>query len=149
METNQTQTTETQESAQVTQPAKGRTVRAAQPAKAKLAFSMLQGFRPMSGAALYAHTAAVIDLLNMRKGAKIPRATLTKILGETAVKHHLTKTGMFDIDERGVYLSALGMVNPHWVSTDPELTAACVKVLTTGQPDGQIVKNPIGIKALA
>ena len=117
-------------------------------AKVKLGFVMLQGFRPSNGNALYAHTAAVIDLMNMRKGAKVPRATLTKIMGETAVKHHLNTTGFLAQDATGVSLSAIGRDNPHWLKVDPELHAACVAVLTTGKVDARIIKNPSGIKAL-
>lgn len=133
-------------------PAKniGRAQRQATPPqpRTKLAFAMLQGFRPTAGAALYAHTSAVVELLNMRKGAKIPRATLTKIIGETAVKHHLSATGFFAQDAGGVYLSDIGKENPHWVKVDPELKAACIEVLTTGKPSEKLFKNPAGIKAI-
>ena len=130
--------------AQATAP---RTVRPASPA---LAFRMLQGFRPMAGAALYAHTAAVLQLTGMDKGKRVPYATLVAVLGETAVKHHQKTTGFFGADEKGVFLSELGKINPHWLAANvnAELKAACIEVLTTGKTNDKVIKNAAGIKAI-
>ena len=114
-------------------------------------FKMLQGFRPQAGSHLFAHTAAVLELTGMAQGKAVPRSTLTAIMGETAIKHHTAKTWMFSATSKGVELSDLGQVNPHWLQADPELKAAYMEILTTGKtskPMPQAYVNPIGIKPL-
>ena len=114
-------------------------------------FKLLQGFRPQAGTHLFAHTSAVLELTGMIQGKAVPRSTLTAIMGETAIKHHTAKTWMFSATSKGVELSDLGQVNPHWLQADPELKAAYMEILTTGKtskPMPQAYVNPIGIKPL-
>ena len=115
--------------------------------KAKLAYCILQGYRPMSGAALFAHTAAFIELTGMSSHA-VPRATVTRAMGQTAVKHHTRSTYFFDETEKGLIVSAIGKAAFALRHIDPELKAGFIAVLTTGKPDARVLKNPLGIKAL-
>ena len=134
-----------QVTAQVEAPVtnKARTVRAPTP---KLAFRVIG--RPGAGASLYAHTAAVFELLGMFKGAKIPRATLAQIIGDTAVKYHLTKTYSLDWDANGLSLHDGGKAYFKARAIDPELKAAWLEVLTTGKTNDKVCKNQTNIKAM-
>lgn len=124
-------------------PAKGKTVRAATP---KLAFRCLA--RPGAGASLYAHTSAVFELLKMNLGAKIPRATLVSIIGETAVKYHLNVRCSLDWDNSGISVNSFGRDMFKTRAIDPELKAAWIEVLSTGKTNDKVCKNPNNIKAV-
>lgn len=116
-----------------------------------LAYCMLQGFRPAAGAALFAHTAAFLALTGMDAGKRIPRATVVKALGETAVKHHLTRTGFFAQYPDGVTVSDMGVDAFKLRTIDPELFAGFSDILATGKTSRnmpQTFTNPNGIKAI-
>lgn len=120
-------------------------------ATATLSYCMMQGYRPGSGSALFAHTAAALALLGMDKGKRIPRSTLTRILGETAVKHHTNSTGFFEQDSNGVAVSSMGRDAFAMRSINPELLAGFMDILTTGKTSRALptsFTNPLGIKAL-
>jgi len=122
---------------------------ASKPQAAKLAYCMLQGFRPMSGQSLFAHTAAFFKLSGMSETKAVPNALVSRVMGSTAVRYHLKQTGFFDQTERGLVHSATGREYFTKIrATNPELVAACVEILTTGKPNDKICKNPVGIKAL-
>ena len=102
----------------------------------------------MSGAALFAHTAAFIELSGMN-AHPVARATVTRAMGQTAVKHHTRSTYFFDETERGLIVSAIGKAAFALRHIDPELKAGFIAVLTTGKPDARVIKNPLGIKPIA
>lgn len=108
----------------------------------------LAGGRPNAGNALFAHTAAVFELMGMTRGAKVPRATLSKIMGETAVKYHLNTTRVFDWDDKGISLHDFGRLFFSSRKIDPELKAAFIEVLSTGKTNDKVMKNATFIKPI-
>ena len=114
-------------------------------------FALSQGFRPSAGAALFAHTEAFLTLSGMYAGATLPRSTVVRFMGETAVKHHLNSTGFFAQDVLGVHISAMGMDAFKLRTIDPEMLAGFTDILSTGKTARTMsatFTNPIGIKAV-
>lgn len=123
----------------------------AEQAPKAIKYCMLQGYRPRGGSALFAHTAAALELFGMDKGASIPKARLATVLGDTAVKHHLNTTGFLAQDEHGVTVSDLGKDAFLLRHVDPEEKAAFIEILTTGKTEKPLpvsYTNPKGIKAI-
>jgi hypothetical protein len=119
--------------------------------RAGVAFHMLQGFRPMAGSALFAHTAAFLELSGLDAGKTLPRATVAKCMGDTAVKHHLNSTGFLEQSSTGVTVSLMGREAFALRSIDPELKAGFLDILSGGKTERNMpdtFKNPKGIKAL-
>lgn len=91
-------------------PAKAKTAKPAgkqaQASKVKAsqaaAYSILPQMRPKAGRVLQAHTEAAIRLLGMyKKGAKVQRAALSRVVGDTAISYHI-KNGSFESPEQGL-----------------------------------------------
>ena len=106
-------------------------------------FCLSGAARPSAGTRLASHTAAVLGLTGMAAGQRIPGAELRQLIGDTAYGYH-TRNGNFDHDAKGVTLTEKGLLHfigrPN-IQSDPEMEAAYAKVLTTGKPDGNMVKN--------
>ena len=129
------------------QATKGKTATKAPAVK----FYMLQGFRPVSGGDLFAHTHAVLTLLGMYKGAHVAGSTLPKLLGDTAIKHHIRVTGFLGQDKDGYYLNEGGKQIFPAREMSPESIDCFTQILTTGthkKDSHKTYANPIGIKAL-
>ena len=147
MDTTQTQTqTDAQALAMIDKPAPvaAPQTRVAKPA---LKYCILQGYRPMSGSALFAHTAAFIELTGMTS-KPVARALVARCMGATAVKHHTRSTYFFDETEKGLIVSAIGKAAFALRHIDPELKAGFIAVLTMGKPDARVLKNQLGIRAI-
>lgn len=114
-----------------------------------LAFKITTGGKPSAGARLFAHTQAVHDLTGMSKGAKVGRATLRSILGDTAIAYHLKQGNYKLTDNSMVYISELGFATFELRAGKilPSDYAAFVDILTTGKPN-DLCKNPIFIEAI-
>jgi hypothetical protein len=133
--------------AQIEAPAQA-PAQASKQAPAKLAYHIAQGFRPMSGAKLFAHTAAFLDLSGISEKKPVARALAVRVMGQTAVKYH-TERGNFHHAAEGLFLTVIGTEYLRKMrAVDPELRAAFVEVLSTGKPNDKVCKNPIGIKAI-
>lgn len=105
--------------------------------------------RPVSGANLHAHTQAVLELSGMVKGKGAPKALLARVMGETAVRYNM-KEGKFALNEKGeVVLTAAGKAGFETRSPDRNVVELFKSILTTGKPDGAIVKNADLIQKLA
>ena len=106
------------------------------------------GFRPGSGRALFAYTMAWLQVSGLIDGGSIPRATALKLAGSTAIKYHSEKTGRMVDDGTTVKLSPTGANffadRPH----DAKDREAYAAMLTTGQPDGRLIKTPHAIGTL-
>lgn len=142
---------QTQTQTQTQKPAAKGAQNSAPVAAARPMFALLQGFRPAAGAALYAHTAAFLALSGMGAGKHIPRATVVRFLGDTAVKHHTNKTGFFEQHADGLTVGAMGAEAFALRTIDPELFAGFMDILATGKTSRnmpQTFTNPNGIKAI-
>jgi hypothetical protein len=111
-------------------------------------FVLKDGFRPSAGARLASHTAAVLGLSGMIDGATVPAAELRQMIGDTAFGYHSRK-GNIERTDKGCKLSNHGQqLFMARVGVDPEMIVAFERVLSTGKPDGNMVKNADAIKAL-
>jgi hypothetical protein len=118
----------------VASPAKKTTVKAASKAAAfAVKFAIIDYARPAHGHALFAYTAAWRELSGLDKGNTVPRATLVKIAGETAIAYH-TKNGNFEKTENGLKMSAKGQLFFAAKSVDAELKKTFVEIMSKGQP---------------
>lgn len=87
--------------------------------------------RPQRGNALFAHTAAAFEALGLSRGESIPRQTMLRVWGETALKYHAAK---FDHTESGYSLNDEGFSFFQEARTvDPEQAAVFFTMLTTGK----------------
>lgn len=102
------------------------------------------GFRPSAGAALYAHTQAFLELSGMAEGKAVPRATVSKAIGDTATKYHVAQCNM-EATPEGLTLTERGQVLFSTRSINPEMLKAFKGILTTGKADGTLIKNQSGI----
>jgi hypothetical protein len=109
--------------------------------------------RPSSGRPLYGYTEAVLQLLGMYNGKHATREQLNKIMGSTAVGYHLTKTCTFEMTENGITLSEHGKLffgtRRETKMLDEQDVKDWTGIMTTGQPDGRLIKNAAHIKAFA
>jgi hypothetical protein len=99
--------------------------------------------RPGSGVLLFAYTEAVLQLLDMYAGAEIEKATLSKIMGATAIQYHTNKCTLARLDNGRYILTSAGKAffaerAGRAVAAD---VAAWIQVLSTGQIDGVVAKN--------
>ena len=139
-------------------PAKGAQRKAQRPTQAPapvatpaIKYRMLQGFRPGSGSALFAHTAAFLELSGMDQGKRLPSKYVESIIGPAAIKHHLKATGFFEVNASGLAVSPLGIDAFALRSINPELKQAFIDILATGKTDKVVpasFTNPNGIKAI-
>jgi hypothetical protein len=111
------------------------------------------GFRPLAGAALYAHTAVFLKHSGIDK-APVPSATVRTIIGGTALAYHV-KAGNFayvgdtPTQRGGVIVTPQGQGNFSKRQTNAELVSAFEAVLTQGVCDDRVIKNPVGIIQIA
>lgn len=113
-----------------------------------IAFSLMAGVRPTSGANLYAHTQAVLELTGMIKGKGAKKATLAMVMGETAVRYNM-KEGKFEINDKGeVVLTAGGAAQFAARKVDAATVEAFKALLSTGKPN-ELCKNADFIRKLA
>lgn len=98
-----------------------------------IAFAIVDYARPKAGAALFAHTAAFLELSGLNAGAAYPKAKAVQVIGQTAVKYH-AGNGNIEQTAEGVKLTDKGRAffaaRP---AVDKELHAAFVEVLTEGK----------------
>lgn len=98
-----------------------------------IAFAIVDYARPKAGAALFAHTAAFLELSGLNAGAAYPKGKATQVIGQTAVKYHTGK-GNIEQTADGVKLTDKGRAffsaRP---AVDKELHAAFIEVLTEGK----------------
>ena len=143
-------TTTTKTPAAKTSPAKGKpaakTTQAPAAPAPTLAYTLIDGFRPTAGGRLFAHTMAVFQLTGLLDGKHAPSSTLTRALGNTAMAYH---AGKFETTPAGKTLTPAGLAFFNARGHNAEWRARFVSVLSTGKPDGDMVKNESGIKALA
>lgn len=100
--------------------------------------------RPGSGVLLFAYTEAALRLLGMYDGAEVEKATLSKVMGPTAIQYHTTtKASMTRLDNGRYILTVAGKAffaerAGRAAQADIE---GWISVLSTGQADGLVVKN--------
>jgi hypothetical protein len=115
---------------------------------AAVRFVIRDGFRPSAGTRLASHTAAVLGLTGMIDGAMIPAAELRQMIGDTAFGYHSRK-GNIERTDKGAKLSEQGvLLFMARAGVDPEMIAAYETVLSTGKPDGNLIKVPEAIAPL-
>jgi len=111
-------------------------------------YSLMAGVRPTSGANLYAHTQAVLELTGMLKGKGVKKAILSAVMGETAVRYNI-KEGKFQANESGeIVLTAGGAAQfaaRKFAQADVDSFKA---LLSTGAPN-DLCKNADFIRKLA
>jgi hypothetical protein len=89
--------------------------------------------RPQRGHALWAHTAAFLTVSGMADGKAFPRASASKVIGDTAVKYHCSN-GNFERTADGLKLTEQGFEAFVLRSTDPEMLAGFTATLSQGTP---------------
>lgn len=113
-----------------------------------IAFSLMAGVRPTSGANLYAHTQAVLELTGMIKGKGAKKSMLAAVMGETAVRYNI-KEGKFELNEKGeVVLTAGGAAQFAARKVEAATVEAFKALLSTGKPN-DLCKNADFIRKLA
>ena len=111
-------------------------------------FALMAGVRPTSGANLYAHTQAVLELTGMIKGKGAKKSMLAMVMGETAVRYNM-KEGKFEINDKGeVVLTAGGAAQFAARKVDAATVEAFKALLSTGKPN-ELCKNADFIRKLA
>lgn len=133
------QTTQATETAKPAKPAKGsrkdRKPQAAKAPKGKLAFCLMN--RPAAGnggGLLAAHTSAFLALSGLADGKAVPKATMLRAWGQTAVNYHAAN-GRIEQTEEGYTLTEFGREFFTFRETgiDKEARAMFVDLLTTGK----------------
>lgn len=113
-----------------------------------IAFSLMAGVRPTSGANLYAHTQAVLELTGMIKGKGAKKSMLAAVMGETAVRYNM-KEGKFELNEKGeIVLTAGGAAQFAARKVEAATVEAFKALLSTGKPN-DLCKNADFIRKLA
>lgn len=127
-------------SAKATKPAAAQQ-QETKPAETKLGFFIRDSARPGAGSKLFAYTMAWLQGSGLIDGGAIPRAQALKLAGQTAIQYHTTRT-MRMVDTAGMISLAPGAANffadRHHDAKEREAYRA---ILTTGQPDGALIKN--------
>ena len=113
--------------------APAKTEQATQEAPKGIAFAIVDYARPKAGAALFAHTAAFLELSGLNAGQAYPKSKAVQVIGQTAVKYHASN-GNLEQTAEGVKLTDKGRAffaaRP---AVDKELHAAFIEVLTEGK----------------
>lgn len=110
-------------------------------------FVITAGARPEKNPYLFAHTEAFFVCSGFYDGKAIDRAVLVDIVGSSAVSHH-TKQGNFEATTEGYKLTEQGRANFKKRKPDPKYVAQYAQIMTTGQADGERVKNQGFIRAV-
>lgn len=145
---NQTQVSTVAQAAQTiagAKPAQSSVAQATQPTTVAGAKYVLTG-RPSRGNALFAHTAAAFAALGLDQGAAVPRNTMLRVWGETALKYHADK---FNRGEGGYSLNDFGFsFFQEAREVDPEMAAIFYKMLTEGKGGESLPRAYQGLKPL-
>lgn len=130
--------------------AKKPAVKAAPKAKAPKGIKCMVANRPGSGVLLFAYTEAALQLLGMYDGAEVEKATLAKVMGQTAISYHTAKATLVRLDNGRYALTKAGKA--FFAERACKAIAADLKgwtkVLSTGKADGVVVKNPDMLTAI-
>lgn len=111
-------------------------------------FALMAGVRPTSGANLYAHTQAVLELTGMVKGKGAKKSLLALVMGETAVRYNM-KEGKFNLNEKGeIVLTAGGAAQFAGRKVEAATVEAFKALLSTGKPN-ELCKNADFIRKVA
>jgi hypothetical protein len=126
---------------------------AAKPADAgKALFAIRPGYRPDSGARLFAYTRAWLQATGMMQGGSVPKSEVIRFAGASAVKHHTESTGRF-VESGGAIKLAPGAAE--WFAKGEKRkheTAVYEKFLAlvqSGKADGEQLKNAAGFDRIA
>lgn len=103
--------------------------------------------RPVSGANLQAFTAAWMSLTGMDKGKAVEKALIEKVAGATAIAYHV-KTGRLQNKDGLLSLTDGGKLHFQARQPEEETVKAWQSILTTGKPDGKMIKNAAMIAAI-
>lgn len=121
-------------------PAKATANKAKPKAATGVNFSLMAGVRPTSGANLYAHTQAVLELTGMAKGKGASKSLLAMVMGETAVRYNM-KEGKFETNAKGeIVLTAGGAAQFAARNVDAANVELFKSLLSTGKPNA-LCKN--------
>ena len=107
--------------------------------------------RPGSGVLLFAYTEAVLRLLGMYEGAEVEKSMLAKVMGNTAISYHTTaKINMARLENGRYILTASGKAffAERAIRANAADVEGWISVLSTGQADGVVVKNPDMLTAI-
>ena len=111
------------------------------PATVKLGFFIRDSARPGAGSKLFAYTMAWLQGSGLIDGGAIPRGQALKLAGQTAIQYHTTRT-MRLVDTAGMISLAPGAANffadRHHDAKERETYRT---ILTTGEPDGSLIKQ--------
>jgi hypothetical protein len=116
------------------------------PAAPKLAFTVLDGFRPSAGAMLFAHTDAFLTLSGLKDGGSYPKAKTVASIGARAVKYHTAQDNIEQTAD-GIRLTSKGAMLFAARTIDAEMAKGFSEVLSEGKANN-VVKNQAGIKAI-
>lgn len=119
------------------------------PPAEKLVYGIRESYRPGAGRLLFAYTAAWLNASGMLEGASIPRDKLTKIAGSTAIGYHTTRTGHLVDTAGAIKLSATGGNKLMDRAHDAKDREAFEAMLSTGIPDGRLIKSAAAFVKLA
>jgi hypothetical protein len=142
-----------EKAAQTTAPAAS--VAAAAVAVFPVSFMLNPSIRPGSGAPLFSHTEAALQVLGMYEGKAYAYEVLAAIMGDTAIKYH-TKMKRFTEGKKGLSLTSDGKAHfqkrgiagnkERFVAQDVE---SYKEIFKAGKADGRMVKNQAMIKPFA
>lgn len=117
-------------------------------------FVITQAARPSAGTRLASYTEAWLQLSGVADGKAIPAQQAKLIMGDTAYGYHVRKgnfektTDGFKLTPQGEAHFAIG-VNNRLIRPEPEMVKAFIACMSTGKPDGEMVKNPDFIKPIS
>lgn len=149
--------------------AKAETKVEATPAKVapvnRVQYALKEGYRPsgtgpMGMQRLKAHTHAFMNVSGLIDGGVVPTTLPNEVLGSRACAHHASKfetvASTFDASGKvairgGKKLTAEGKAffAARMATEDKAMRSAYENLMTTGQPDGEIVKNASGVYKIA
>ncbi len=105
--------------------------------------------KPGAGSLMASYTQAVFELFGMVAGKAAPAEELAKVWGGTAIKYH-TAGGRIVTTKDGVKLTSAG--KDHFatrsIKSNPKDVEAYKAMLSTGVPDGRLVKRADHLKAI-
>ncbi len=132
-----------------TKPAtKVATVKAAGSKANVIKYGVHNGFRPGSGAALFAYTQAWLQGSGLLAGGSISKDAATKIAGATAIAYH-AGAKRFAISKDGqLTLTASGLAFFNARSTDKETVEAYLSSFKTGKPHDKGIKQEAAFMAI-
>lgn len=131
----------------------------------RIQYALKEGFRPsgtgpMGMQRLKAHTHAFMNVSGLIDGGVVPTTLPNEVIGSRACAHHASKfetvASTFDASGKvsvrgGKKLTAEGKAffAARMATEDKAMRSAYENLMTTGQPDGEIVKNASGVYKIA